>query len=306
MTGRNQQKPILVVGLSIGLVLVAALIVVWVFLSPSSGLRETKNCDELDSGDVAELSSPHFLLPRSETNLGFAWTFDDPSVPYEDRTRLNWETIGGESGTQIDSKRPADIEPSDYLGVAMTKLVNKGNSRAIPEAQVGYIALATSDAVEVQLCVDARGVPPGVYGAALEFTDSNVRAAPIAVQMTVPYSDERVPLTFFIIGALIALGLVVLRAWGTNDIPVYGLVFALVVAILVAVTEVGPLEVKSVPGWGARTQDFVTLTIATVLAVLGASALGEILPDLREGPKTSHDKETRDAESDPEVEHRVE
>ncbi len=122
--------------------------------------------------------------------------------------------------------------------MSMTKLANKGSSHAIPNDQIGYIALATDDAVEVQICVDARGVPPGVYAAALEFTDANVRAAPIGVQMTVPYSDERVPLTFFIIGALIALALVILRAWGNNNVPVFGLVFVLVVAILVAIIEV--------------------------------------------------------------------
>jgi len=79
MTGTDQRKRILIVGLSIGLVLVAALIVVWVALSPGTETRETQNCDELTSVDTADPNSPHFLLPKSERNLGFAWSFDEPT-----------------------------------------------------------------------------------------------------------------------------------------------------------------------------------------------------------------------------------
>lgn len=292
----EQRRRILIAGLSIGLLLVAVLIVVWIALAPSSGTRETKNCAELRNGDTSDPASPHFLLPKSEANLGFAWTFEDPGRVYEDTTRLEWETVtevstaGSTEGSpeaRITTDRPADIDAGSFLDISMTRLVNKGSSRAVPDDQIGYLAITTDDAVEVQVCIDARGVAPGVYTGALEFTDDKVRSAPIAVQVTVPYGDERIPLTFFIVGALIAIALVLLRAWGTSDVPVFGLVFALTVAILVAMTEVGPLEVRSDPGWGARTQDFVSLTIATVLAVLGASALGEILPDLRTGGDAS-------------------
>jgi hypothetical protein len=284
MPRSDQRTRILIAGLAIGLLLLAVLTVVWIVLAPSSGTRETKNCAELRNGDTSDPASPHFLLPKSEANLGFAWTFEDTTRVYEDTTRLVWETVT-ESSTEarITTERPDDVDAGSFLDVSMTMLVNSGSSRAIPADQVGYLAITTDDAVEVQVCVDARGVAPGVYTGALEFTDDKVRSAPIALQMTVPYGDERIPLTFFIVGALIAIALVLLRAWGTSDVPVFGLVFALSVAILVAMTEVGPLEVRSDPGWGARTQDFVSLTIATVLAILGASALGEILPELRGG-----------------------
>lgn len=190
MSGRDQRKRILVVGLSIGLVLVAALIVVWVVLSPQTGPRETRNCGEVQGIATADPDSPHFLLPKSEGNLGFAWTFDDPNQAYEDTTRLIWETVvDGSPQPEISNDRPAGVEPGTFLDVSMSKLANKSSSQAIPNDQIGYFALATDDAVEIQICIDARGVPPGVYGAALEFTDRNVRAAPIAVQMTVPYSD---------------------------------------------------------------------------------------------------------------------
>jgi len=269
---------------------------------------------ELDCNRTAEVDAQSVdvsvgsLLPRTGEPLEFAWNFKHRRGTFQESTKLKWEI---QSQRELPGDATADaalgsdaadalvLRRGDLIGVEADPFRTRNNDGFLNPRSVDFYAVVIEGGVQVTMCVTVVDVSPGTYFSVIQFEDPDIKAAPIAVELTIKQGDLRVPILSGLVGMWIAALLIILRWRQLSDEGKPPQATAIIVGVVVATFGVSTAVLalwNNNPVWGTDPiADSLAIISATALGIFGSAAVGEVAGIAKRSNRQPDDDSNRSA-----------